>query len=78
MSTPIKSSLITRLPRPRLWFAGAGVAGIAGIAVAAGWMMLNTNPGNALMRPPALVRVTAPSGRAIRSGRASGSPRSSR
>jgi cobalt-zinc-cadmium efflux system membrane fusion protein len=52
MSTPTKSSLIARLPRHRLWFAGAGVAGIAMVA---GWMMLNTNPGNALMRPPALV-----------------------
>ena len=52
MSTASKSSLTKRLPRHRLWFAGAGVAGIA---VVAGWMMLNTNPGNALMRPPALV-----------------------
>jgi len=54
MSTPTKSSLTKRLPRHRLWFAGAGVAGIA---VVAGWMMLNTNPGNALMRPPALVET---------------------
>ena len=54
MSTPSKSSLTKRLPRHRLWFAGAGVAGIA---VVAGWMMLNTNPGNALMRPPALVET---------------------
>ena len=54
MSTPIKSSLVTRLRRPRLWFAGVDVA-IAGIAVVAGWMMLDTNPGNALMRPPAMV-----------------------
>ena len=52
MSTPTKSSLTARLPRHRLWFAGAGVAGIAMVG---GWMMLNTNPGNALMRPPALV-----------------------
>ena len=54
MSTPTKSSLTKRLPRHRLWFAGAGVAGIAMVA---GWMMLNTNPGNALMRPPALVET---------------------
>src|SRR4029450_3457091 len=54
MSTSTKSSLTKRLPRHRLWFAGAGVAGIA---VVAGWMMLNTNPGNALMRPPTLVET---------------------
>jgi cobalt-zinc-cadmium efflux system membrane fusion protein len=52
MSTPTKSSLVTRLPRHRLWFAGAGMAGIA---VVGGWLMLNTNPGNALMPPPAPV-----------------------
>jgi cobalt-zinc-cadmium efflux system membrane fusion protein len=54
MSTPTKSSLTKRLPRHRLWFAGAGVAGIAMVS---GWMMLNTNPGNALMRPPAVVET---------------------
>ncbi len=54
MSTPAKSSLSKRLPRHRLWFAGAGVASIA---VVAGWMMLNTNPGNALMRTPAVVET---------------------
>jgi len=54
MSTPTKSSLTKRLPRHRLWFAGAGVAGIAMVT---GWMMLDTNPGNALMRPPALVET---------------------
>ena len=51
MSTPTKSPLTKRLPRHRLWLAGVGVAGIAMIA---GWMMLDTNPGNALMRPPVL------------------------
>src|SRR5436190_1695114 len=54
MSTPSKSSLTKRLPRHRLWFAGAGAAAIA---VVAGWMMLNTNPGNALMLPAAVVGV---------------------
>lgn len=52
MSTPTNSPLTRRLPRQRLWFAGVGVAGIAMVG---GWMMLNTNPGNALMRPPAVV-----------------------
>jgi cobalt-zinc-cadmium efflux system membrane fusion protein len=56
MSTPTKSPLTKRLPRHRLWFAGAG-AGVAAIVVVAGWMMLNTNPGNALMRPPAVVEA---------------------
>lgn len=51
MSTPTTSSLTKRLPRPRWWFAGAG---LAGLAMVGGWMMLNTNPGNALMRPPAV------------------------
>ncbi len=51
MSTPITSSP-KRLPLGRLWFAAVGVAGIA---VVAGWMMLNTTPGNALMRPSTLV-----------------------
>jgi len=51
MSTPTDSPLTKRLPRHRLWFAGAGVVGIAMVG---GWMMLNTNPGNALMRPAAL------------------------
>ena len=80
MSTPTKSSLTTRLPRHRLWFAGAGVAGIA---VVAGWMMLNTNPGNALMRPPALVESrrrlpaerVAVGGLPVRQGRADRLPR---
>ena len=52
MSTPTSSSPTKRLPRHRLWFAGVGVAGIAMVG---GWMMLNTNPGNALVRPPAVV-----------------------
>lgn len=54
MSTPTKPSLTKRLPRHRLWFAGVGVVGIAMVA---GWMMLNTNPGNALMRPAAPVET---------------------
>jgi len=54
MSTPTKSPVTKRMPRHRLWFAGAGVVGIAMVG---GWMMLNTNPGNALMRPPALVET---------------------
>ena len=54
MSTPTKSSLTMRLPRHRLWFAGAG---ILGVAMVTGWMMLDTNPGNALMRPPTQVET---------------------
>lgn len=54
MSTPTKPSLTKRLPRHRLWFAGVGVVGLAMVA---GWMMLNTNPGNALMRPAAQVET---------------------
>ena len=54
MSTPTKSPLPKRLPRHRLWFAGAGVVAIAMVA---GWMMLDTSPGNALMRPPAVVET---------------------
>ena len=52
MSTPTKSPLSKRLPRHRLWFAGVGVVGIGMVA---GWMMLNTNPGNALMRPATVI-----------------------
>jgi cobalt-zinc-cadmium efflux system membrane fusion protein len=48
MSPSLKPSLVARL-RHRLWFAGIGVAGIA----AAAFWMLDTAPGNALMRPPA-------------------------
>ena len=54
MSTQSKPSLTKRLPRHRLWFAGVGVVGIAMVS---GWMMLNTNPGNALMRPAAQVET---------------------
>jgi len=48
MDTPQKPSLAARLPRRRLWLAGAAVTGVA---VAAAWM-LDTAPGNALVRPP--------------------------
>jgi len=53
MSTQIKSPLAKHLPRHRLWLAAGGVAGAV---VVAGWM-LDPNPGNALIRPPAVVET---------------------
>ena len=52
MSTPTRSSLTARL---RATVCGLPARAWLGIAMVGGWMMLNTNPGNALMRPPALV-----------------------
>src|SRR5215510_772450 len=51
MSPTSKTPTSMRLPRRRLWLAGAGVAAAA---IVGGWM-LYTPPGNALMRPPTQV-----------------------
>src|SRR5262245_32590248 len=51
MNTPKTPSHPVR-PRYRLWFAGAGAVVVV---VAAAWTMLDTAPGNALMRPPTTV-----------------------
>lgn len=53
MTSPTDLSLIARLRRNRLWFAGAGVAGLA---LAAVWMV-DTQPSNALVRPAAVVEA---------------------
>jgi cobalt-zinc-cadmium efflux system membrane fusion protein len=51
MNTSTNPLRAARLPRYRLWFAGAGIAAIG--AVVAAWLLLDTAPGNALMRPSA-------------------------
>ena len=50
MTSPTNPPLIAKLRRHRLWFAGAGVAGVA---LATAWAV-DTQPSNALMRPAAV------------------------
>ena len=55
MSIQTNPPRVARLPRYRLWLAGVGIAAVA--AATAAWILIDTAPGNALMRPSATNEV---------------------